>query len=357
MQVSRGQTMRPASRPAGELWRQAGCRSGRGFTLVELLVVIAIIALLVGLLLPAVQAAREAARRISCQNHLRQLGLAVLNYESAYGCLPPGTLVDLTVDSTPNNGAWGVHGRLLLFLEQGNLYRQVDINQPWDRQMAIDKLRIPVYICPSDPQSNRLRDTGPGRPDLYCTNYGFNYGRWFVFDPRTREGGEGLFYPNSFLRLADVRDGTSNTLLAAEVKAWQAYDRNGGPATTRLPESVSDVQASLAMATDFKAWGHSEWPDGRVHHTGFTTALGPNTRVPYVYDGVEYDADYNSWQEGRHGRSGRPTYAAITSRSYHPGVVQVVRLDGSVQVVQQDVELGLWQAASTRSLGEPALAW
>ncbi len=343
--------------PAARAARPDALKFGRGFTLVELLVVIALIALLVGLLLPAVQAAREAARRISCQNNLRQLGMAVLNYESAFGCLPPGTLVDVTVESTPNNGAWGVHGRLLLFLEQGHLYRQVDINQPWDSQMAIDRLRIPVYSCPSDPQSNRLRDTGPGRPDLYCTNYGFNYGRWFVFDPRTREGGEGLFYPNSFLRLADVRDGTSNTLLAAEVKAWQAYDRNGGPAVTRLPESVADVQASLALATDFKAWGHSEWPDGRVHHTGFTTALGPNTRVPYVHDGVEYDADYNSWQEGRNGRMGLPTYAAITSRSYHSGVVQAVRLDGSVQVVEQAIDVRVWQAASTRGLGEPPVAW
>ncbi|MDF1743686.1 MAG: DUF1559 domain-containing protein, partial [Gimesia sp.] len=100
-------------------------RNRRGFTIIELLVVIAIIAILIALLLPAIQQAREAARRTQCKNHLKQLGLAVHNYASSYRYLPPGASVDLSVTSTGNNGSWGVHGRILPLLEQGNLYNNV----------------------------------------------------------------------------------------------------------------------------------------------------------------------------------------------------------------------------------------
>ncbi|NLF69823.1 MAG: DUF1559 domain-containing protein [Candidatus Anammoximicrobium sp.] len=331
-----------------------GCRKrlGSGFTLVELLVVIAIIGILVGLLLPAIQAAREAARRTQCSNNLRQVALGVLNYESTYRCLPASTILNLNTTSTANNLAWGVHGRILQFLEQGDLYNQVDLNQAWDFQSAIDALRVPVYACPSDPQADQLRDPGGGKVKLYPTTYGFNFGTWFVFDPATSRGGDGAFYPNSHVHLAAFLDGTSQTLLAAEVKAWQPYTRNGGPSGTAIPNDVAAAGAVVASGTQFKDTGHTEWPDGRVHHTGFTAVLTPNTAVPYASGSQTVDADYNSWQEGLNGSAGVATYAVITSRSYHPGTVQAALVDGSVRSIAQTIGLGVWRALATRAGGE-----
>jgi prepilin-type N-terminal cleavage/methylation domain-containing protein len=319
------------------------------FTLVELLVVIAIIGVLVGLLLPAVQAAREAARRMQCQNHIKQIGLAAHNYHGVFDRFPPSALVNLAVSSTGNNGSWGVHGRILPYLEQGNLYEKVDLSIAWDFQMAIDGLKIPTYACPSDPGSDQIRDPGSGRPKLYPTNYGFNFGTWFVFNPVTQVGGDGMFYPNAFLRFRDCLDGSSNTLLLSEVKAWNPYVRNGGPSVTTIPQTIPELQAILPSAPDFKDTGHTEWPDGRVHHTGITTTMTPNSRVLRTVAGVERDMDFNSWQEGRDGNAGQPTYAAITSRSLHVGLVQAGRVDGSVSSFTDSIDQKIWRALSTRA--------
>lgn len=323
------------------------------FTLVELLVVIGIIGVLVGLLLPAVQAAREAARRMQCSNHLKQVALAVHNYQSAFNKFPPSALVDLSISSTGNNGSWGVHGRILPFLEQGNVYENVDLSSGWDNQQAIDGLKIPTFACPSDPGSDQERVFDDGRPTLYPTNYGFNFGTWFVFDPTTQRGGDGMFHPNNFFSFRDCLDGTSNTLLIAEVKAWTPYTRNGGPSTTDIPTNQADAEAIVASGTQFKNTGHTEWPDGRVHHTGFTTTLSPNSDVHYTGAGALHkQTDFNSWQEGRDGMAGNPTYATINSRSHHTGLVQVANVDGSVASITDSIDIQTWHALGTRYGGE-----
>jgi len=320
--------------------------------LVELLVVIAIIGILVALLLPAVQAAREAARRAQCQNNLHQLGIAVLNFEAAQMRLPSSANVDLQVTTTANNGSWGIHGRLLPYLEDASLYASINPEVAWDNQTPIDGLKIAIFQCPSDPESQRLRDPGGGRSKLYPTNYGFNLGTWFVFDPQTNQGGDGPFYPNSQLSLAMVTDGTSRTLAAAEVKAWQPYTRNGGPSSVTIPANAEEASLIVRSAPDFKDTGHTEWPDGRVHHTGFTATLTPNTKVPYLTGDQTVDADFNSWQEGKNGGAGKPTYAIVTARSHHPQVVNALNLDGSLRIVSDRIDLAAWRAAATREGGE-----
>jgi prepilin-type N-terminal cleavage/methylation domain-containing protein len=325
----------------------------RAFTLIELLVVIAIIAILIALLLPAVQQAREAARRTQCKNNLKQIGLAIHHYVDAYGVLPPSACINPQVTATGNNGSWGVHGRILPYLDQNNLYSVVDLTVAWDFQRPISRLKIPAYACPSDPKSHEVRDPGDGKVFLYSTNYGFNFGTWFVYDPVSGRGGDGVFFPNARLSFAHVSDGTSNTLLVSEVNAWQPYRRNGGPASTVVPNTVAEAEAQVASGAEFKNTGHTEWPDGRVHHHGFTTTMVPNTVVTCDDgSGAFFDCDYNSWQEGKNGVNGSPSYAIITSRSPHTGIVQSALVDGSARSISENIDLTVWRALGTRSGSE-----
>ena len=329
----------------------------QAFTLIELLVVIAVIAVLIGMLLPAVQKVREAAARAKCQNNLKQLALALHNFQSAEGVYPPSMLAPVGSTFSTNNGSWSVHGRILHYVEQGNAGVKVNLEVAWDQQLAtgVPQTRIPVFICPSD-INDRVRTNG-GSPYVYPHTYGFNFGTWLVYNPINGTGGDGVFHPNARYTPESIIDGLSNTLCAAEVKAFTPYMRNTGDPGPAVPSSTSQVaayaaggQAKLGPNTNDNT-GHTEWPDGRVHHSGVTTVFAPNTIVPFSFNGATYDIDYNSRQEGN--SATQPTYAAVTARSYHAaGIVNISLMDGSVRTVSKSVNLGTWRALGTRDGGE-----
>lgn len=329
----------------------------QAFTLVELLVVIAVIGILVALLLPAVQSAREAARRMSCQNNLKQLGLATLNYESTHSALPPAIVLD-------RDYRWSAQARVLPFLEETNLYENIDFDVDYhvlglngevygSKAEALNAgilkaQRVDVLMCPSERRDEVRIDSGSGNPRDYPLNYGVNRGVWLVHDPTGELASQGAFDVNKELPLRRITDGMSNTLMFAEVRAYTSYRRDGTH-TEQVPPRQQEEICSLDHdgKSPMRESGHSEWIDGRVHQSGFTAAFPPSTNVQC--DGAE-NID---WVSTREGVDGGATFAAVTSRSYHSGnVVNAAMADGSVRVIADDVHIDVWRAMATRAEGD-----
>jgi prepilin-type processing-associated H-X9-DG protein len=319
---------------------------------VELLVVIAIVGILIALLLPAVQAAREAARRMSCQNNIKQIAIATHNYESSYKGLPPALLYYGA--GHPRNSKWSANARLLPFLEEESFESEIDYSEDYEAITLgaglIGSYRVATYLCPTE-QRDEVRKDSSGQPIHYPINYGFNRGVWQVFDPTRQQPEEGAIQPNEGTAMRSFTDGTSKTLLVAEVKGWTPYYRDQAHSDGTPP---ADPSAICSLGGSFKTdSGHTEWVDGRAHQSGFTAVFTPNTRVECVQGGQTYDVDWTAQREGT--TDSGITYSAVTSRSYHAGgVVNVAMVDGSIHVIASDIALPVWRAMATRSGNEVA---
>ncbi len=321
----------------------------RGFTLVELLVVIAIIGVLVGLLLPAVQSAREAARRMSCSNNFKQIGLGWHNYHAAYNTFAQSR--SLTV---PNWRGLGPNVALLPFIEQQALWEQISNPHtnvagttfaafggfPWDTNYTPNRTQIGTLRCPSDPAQS---------VDIGRFNYAYNYGDasyWITFYWPTWAGDvagrRGMWVWHQSQKFASCLDGTSNTIMMAEIGTDNGDRATIGSAAT-FPDTNIAMEKELCMTSvdparprfykaapqtvlGYDASGGQAnkgrwWTDSVASNSGITTVIGPNGPSCIYTQGPNDD-----WGGG-----------IFTASSRHPGGAHVLMTDGAVKFVTESI--------------------
>lgn len=317
--------------------KQRACKP-RGFTLVELLVVIAIIGILVGLLLPAVQAAREAARRMQCSNNLKQLGLALHNYHSAFNAFPGGTSGSGCRAGCPSIGSArsrvSVHVSLLPYYEQNNMWNefQSNVSAPW-ANLPYWSIQIPTLVCPSDVQFRPVERTaitnyfycGGDSSSLMCAQDDE------VAPTRNCRNPRGVFGRFSFTRIGSITDGTSNTIVISEdVSPAGARTRgraaNVGGGITDTPAFCRSLMVGglyipdIPLNTDYGTRG-GRWGDGGAMFSRFTTMLPPNS--PSCLENSSH------WSGGM-----------FAAGSRHTGGVNSCFGDGSVRFISESIDAG-----------------
>lgn len=333
-----------------------------GFTLIELLVVIAIIAILIALLLPAVQQAREAARRTQCRNNLKQLGLALHNYESSHTTFPPN-LIPGGTNYKYSAGNWGVLAYLSPYLDQTPIYNLMNLNAPTyaatapyniadpNNALAAGYL-IPMFLCPSD--FARSLGGGYGVAALGSANYCANQGSGInntAAGPRNGSpyNADGVMFADSRVRIGDISDGTSNTACMSESLLGDGPEVSGGSVP---PASVQRVYAYLsgypssmddAACAAPSLWNNDRrrcflWFSGEIRNTSYNHYYRPNDR--------RWDCITNASALG---------YTAIgwkAARSQHVGGVHVLMCDGAVKFVSENIDMNVWRNVATRAGGE-----
>jgi prepilin-type N-terminal cleavage/methylation domain-containing protein/prepilin-type processing-associated H-X9-DG protein len=305
----------------------------RGFTLIELLVVIAIIAILIGLLLPAVQKVRDAAARIQCANNLKQLGLALHNYHGTYESFPT-SVRPAGVTSLPRV-SWTIGA--LPFIEQDNLRRNYDTTTNWDSAVNLPLTSLPVKIfqCPAAPNSTR-KDGDPQTNNwniVAVTDYAAATGvaAYATTVNATGEVEPGIMEKNTTVRIADVTDGLSNTILIVE-SAGRPQIYRGRVGYGAVPAQKVNGGGWARPASDLTF--QTSTPDGTSY---------PGTCAVNCTNGFDYPT-YNMSPFGTEGTS--------EPYSFHTGVINVLMGDGSVRTVSSGISATTFAALITRSGGE-----
>ncbi len=337
-----------ASAPACSVAELALSRVRLGMTLVELLVVIAIIGVLMGLLLPAVQSAREAARLTSCSNNLRQVALGLQNYYSAKDRFPPGSVAKEYVDrpSTPwTFYRWSTFATLSPYLENSAAYNLLDLSKPLysstsglvtPENIAGARTVVPTFLCPSDTFRRLHPNFGPINYAV-CTGSGIGGG--------TPEDTDGLFFVNSKTRMSEIRDGSSNTIALSESLLGETGATRRDPRFAyRFVFFAPLVESACRVAP---TWNYTDprgfsWANGEYRNGLYNHHYPPNSADPDCI-GV------------RLGGGPSRTFAPFgwkTARSLHNSGVSISRADASTGLINNDIDLVVWRALATRAGGE-----
>ena len=342
-------------------------RRRSAFTLIELLVVIAIIAILIGLLLPAVQKVREATARTQCDNNLKQIGLACHSYNDVYKSLPYGKGKDYRssplVPGVPVYPRWSVHALLLPFIEQDNLYKSIDFNYPPEtpgmggavafmpayqnpgrQNAAACRTVVKTFLCPSDPAPQP--PDWPGQNN-YLGNLGTTYmcdvseQQPSTLDPTARA--DGIFYYLSNVRLTDITDGTSNTAMFSEKLRGQGFPN------PRTDMYIMPVAGSMNQAFAQCTSTNPATATPLTSKQGYSWVMGEMCCTTYNHMALP-----NSTTCASTGFPGNMSNMAmvVPPTSMHTNGVNVLLADGSVHFVVNGISLTTWRSLGSRNGGE-----
>jgi prepilin-type N-terminal cleavage/methylation domain-containing protein/prepilin-type processing-associated H-X9-DG protein len=290
-----------------------------GLTLIELLIVITILAVLAALLLPAVQMAREAASRLRCANHLKQIGIACHAYHNAEGSFPHGYRAACHPNPLATNPGWGWATYLLPYLEQQNLYHRIDLHLSIENSVnSARETLVRTYLCPSDPGVPNIFAITDAAGNKLASAAPISYGACFGSGDLDEVPGpkEGVFYRDSRIRLTDITDGTSSTILIGD-RAW----------SHAMAPWAGAINQGVLLGGPLNPWCSSP------------TAVYPSANFPLVQANT-----LNNVQDS--------DGALDDFYSQHPGGVNILFADGSVHFLRQQIDTAVLLALGTRAGGE-----